>query len=483
MIKNRLKGDIWRIKDNDRESQNYGTIFKYNFSFIASEEINDLVMDYVWNNYRTGNKTAGTLFARLKQFITFNAFAEKRNIKRLGDLTNNDVDNFQSYLRTAISDNTKKPFAYRTQKAKLDALKSIINWGKIHKQDAVPDKEIFTGNEYTGTNRHLVIDFIPDDTLAVTNESLKTEENRYVRYGIVILESTGMRIGDLLLLPADCIKPHPIDGHTIQWFNHKKRKDKKPMPVMRECVRAVEKLLEYTRELRDQADENNKKYLLIHKQQNLGDNAGQIVPIIQRTFFGWLKNFIQKNKIVGTDGKLYNLKTHQFRRTLGTDMLSKGTNINVIQQVLDHAVPATTKRFYADVKDRERVEIFRGVGIIGNINKLGASAFDNKKEMEWFKSNKDRGACMSDGYCTKPIEAGNVCDRLLKRQKCYSCIRYITTPDFLEAHKMHLNSLERQITENSMYGDHYVMHFRPTIEVLKVIIERLEEIQDGRKDD
>ena len=203
MIKNRPKGDVWKIKDNDKESQNYGTIFKYDFSFIASEETKDLVMDYVWNNYRTGNKTTGTLFARLKQFITFNAFAKKRNIKSLGDLTNNDVDNFQSYLRTAISDNTKKPFAYRTQKAKLDALKSIINWGQIHKQDAVPDKEIFTGNEYTGTNRHLVIDFIPDDTLAVINESLKTEENPYVRYGIVILESTGMRIGDLLLLPAD----------------------------------------------------------------------------------------------------------------------------------------------------------------------------------------------------------------------------------------------------------------------------------------
>lgn len=198
--------------------------------------------------------------------LGFNAFAEKRNIKRLGDLTNNDVDNFQSYLRTAISDNTKKPIAYRTQKARLDTLKSIIYWGQIHKQDAVPNKEIFTGNEYTGTNRHLVIDFIPDDTVAVINESLKIEENPYVRYGIIILESTGMRIGDLLLLPANCIKPHPIDGYTIQWFNHKKRKFKKPMPVMQECVKAVEKLLEHTQELRDQADENNKKYLLIHKQ-------------------------------------------------------------------------------------------------------------------------------------------------------------------------------------------------------------------------
>ena len=35
-------------------------------------------------------------------------------------------------------------------------------------------------------------------------------------------------------------------------------------------------------------------------------------------------------------------------------MLSKGTNINVIQQVLGHSEPSVTKRFYADVKDKER---------------------------------------------------------------------------------------------------------------------------------
>ena len=80
-----------------------------------------------------------------------------------------------------------------------------------------------------------------------------------------------------------------------------------------------------------------------------------------------------------------------FRRTLGTDMLSKGTNINVIQQVLGHAFPYTTNLYYTDIKDRERAEIFKGVGIIGNINLLDASVFDNKKEMEWFDGTRTKG--------------------------------------------------------------------------------------------
>ena len=169
----------------------------------------------------------------------------------------------------------------------------------------------------------------------------------------------------------------------------------------------------------------------------------------------------------------------QFRRTLGTDMLSKGTNINVIQQVLGHSDPSVTKRFYADVKDKERAEVFQSVGVIGNINQIQSSAFDNVSEFEWFKANKDKGACMCDGYCTKPVVDGKICDRLLKRQKCYTCSRYITTPEYLEAHKQHLANLEKQLEEGAIYGEHYAEHFIPTIEVLKVIIERLEGLQNG----
>ena len=59
--------------------------------------------------------------------------------------------------------------------------------------------------------------------------------------------------------------------------------------------------------------------------------------------------------------------------------------------------------------------------MIGNINQIQSNAFDNISEFEWFKANKDKGACMCDGYCTKPVIDGKICDRLLKRQKCYTC--------------------------------------------------------------
>lgn len=477
----RPDGDVWNIIDNDKDSQCFGRNFRLDFSYISSEEIKDVVKDYVWQNYRVGNKSLNTLYNEVNVFFfQFIRFADTRNITSLKDLSNTDVDHFISYLHTTISEKTKKPFSTSMQRNCLKALKSVIYWCQLHRPNDVPTTEIFTGNEYIGVNRKLKIDFIPDDVVAQINEALKKEENPYLKYGIIILQSTGMRIGDLLKLRIDCIKPHLISGYTIEWTQHKGRKDKPPMPVRSECVAAIEKLIEITSELRDEADEKDKDILMIYRVPK-GECSGKVMAINNVRFNNvWMKKFVKKNNIKDANGDYYNLTSHQFRRTLGTDMLSKGTNINVIQQVLGHSKPSVTKRFYADVKDKERAEVFKSVDVIGNINQIQSSAFDNVSEFEWFKANKDKcvaGLC--DGYCTKPVTDGNICPRLLKRQKCYTCSRYITTPEYLEAHKQHLANLEKQLEEGVIYGEHYAEHFIPTIEVLKVIIERLEGLQNG----
>lgn len=477
----RLDGDVWNIVDNDKESQHYGRNFKYDFSYISSEEIKDVIKDYVWQNYRVGNNSLSWLYDQLLNFKTVMACFEVNGKASLRTITNTDIDILCSYMNTTLSERTGNKFSTSKKRNTLNTLKNIIHWCQLHRPDDVPKTEVFTGNEYTGVNRKLKIEFIPDDVVAQINEALRTEENPYLKYGIIILQSTGMRIGDLLKLRVDCIKPHLISGYTISWSQHKTRKDVAFMPVRSECVAAIEKLIEITEPLRSEAIERDKDNLLIYrylKGPQYGKYNGKVATPTSGAFSYWFDTFIKRNNIKDANGDYYNLTSHQFRRTLGTDMLSKGTNLNVIQEVLGHSNPYVTKRFYADVKDKERAEVFKNVGIIGNINQIQSSAFDNPSEFEWFKANKDKSACMCDGYCTKPVVNGKICERLLKRQKCYTCSRYITTPEYLEAHKQHLANLEKQLEEGAIYGEHYAEHFIPTIEVLKVIIKRLEELQN-----
>lgn len=481
MLNKQPAGDLWHLQDSDVESQHYGRTFHFDFSYIHSEEMKSVVKDYVWQNWKTGSKTLNKLHKDLSGFRHFAEFASQHSIVSFRELDNTKVDLFLSFLRTVISSHTKKPLSYQSQKKILDTVKSIIAWCRIHCPDAVPAVEIFTGNEFTGINRRMKVDFIPDEVMAQINIALKAEENPYLKYGIIILESTGMRLGDLLTLRTDCIKPHLVSGYTISWFDHKNRRERPPTPVRSECAHAVQKLIEITEPLRKEADDSIKDMLFIYRCPK-NHLAGQVVVPAHNTMHNWLKDFVTKNNILDADGSLYNLTAHQFRRTLGTDMLSKGTDLNVIQQVLGHSDPSVTKRFYADVKDKDRAETFKNIGIIGNIDLIDDSSFENLAEKDWFHANKHKGAALCDGYCTKPFVNGEVCDRLLRRHKCYSCSRYITTPEYLQAHRDHLARLEKQLEEGAIYGEHYAEHFRPTMEVLKVIIERLEELQNGRNE-
>ena len=151
----RPDGDVWNIVDNDKDSQHYGRNFKFDFSYISSEEIKDVVKDYVWQNFRVGNKTLSTLYTKdLMYFKFFESFAEYRKFETLKSLTNTDVDNYVSFLRTTLTRNNK-PLKYNSQKAALDCLKNIIRWCQLHRPNDVPTTEIFTGNEYIGVNRKL----------------------------------------------------------------------------------------------------------------------------------------------------------------------------------------------------------------------------------------------------------------------------------------------------------------------------------------
>lgn len=474
-------GDKWELIDNDSNSQNYGHKFKFDFSYIESDSIKNVVKAYVWRNYKEGNNVLAKLYRDVTRFNLFNNFAISNNITSFNILKNKDIDIFVSYMKTILNTKTNKGYSYNYQRMCLETLKAIIRWGQLYIPNEVPKTEIFTGNEYIRINRKLKIDFIPDEVLEQINNALKNEENPYIKYGIIILQSTGMRVGDMLKLTTDSVKPHLISGYTLTWYDHKNRKERQPMPISNECAIAVEKLIEHTKELREQADDSIKDYLFISdiKSANaISNRIGEIDIISQITYKWWLESFIKRNHIRDTEGELYKLKSHQFRRTLATDMLSKGTDLKAIQEVLGHSSPMTTKQSYADIKDKERAEVFNNIGIIGNINKVDETVIENKNDLIWFKENKDKGARMEDGYCTKPCSDGKICDRLLKRQKCYTCSRYITTPEYLQAHKKHLAELEKQLEEN-IYGDHYAEHFLPTIEVLKEIVKRLEEIQDG----
>ena len=131
MLNNQPAGDLWHLQDNDAESQWFGKTFHFDFSYIHSEDMKLVVKDYVWQNWKTGNKTVYKLYNDLDRFKHFAEFAKHHAIYSFHELDNIKVDLFLSYLRTVVSPLTKKSLSYTTQKICLDSVKGIVAWCRM----------------------------------------------------------------------------------------------------------------------------------------------------------------------------------------------------------------------------------------------------------------------------------------------------------------------------------------------------------------
>jgi len=465
--------DVWRMKDQDPESQYFGQECLFDFSAFSNSEIKHITKAYVWENYRASNRAIKGLQAFLLGLKRFNVFCIENEIYSLRQLTNSTAEDYLSYLRTYISKETGKLISAAYQRSCFGALKSLVAWCRVFLPEYVPTQQIFIGSEFRQTQSKPKIDFIPDELLAKINDALIVEKNPYLKYGILILEYTGMRKGDLLLLKTDCIQEHPISGYTISWFDHKNRANRNHLPIPIECKNAVEQLLLASESARVHAHPELANYLFLYTP-SIGTKSGETILVSRYVFSKWCGDFCAKHNICSSNGELYRITPHMFRRTLATNMMSKGVNLNVIQQALGHSSPATTKKYYADIKDADHAEMFSRIGILGNIQQLSTDSIP-AEDLRWFQSNTDK-ARLSDGYCTLPIQDGELCGRFLSRHKCYLCSRYITTPEDLDMHKTHLAELQKTLDAN-IYGAHYASHIVPVTVILKEIIRRLEELK------
>lgn len=486
MLNNMPKESEWYLYDNDDKSVNYGQKFIFRFEQFEFEKIRTLIKSYVWQNYQTGTLALSSIYKNYSSFCKFNFFALQNDIYTLSSFNANDADNYMSYLRMAKAKNTEKALAYSTQKEVYSNFRAVICWGRVFTPELVPKQDVFLDVGYPGYHAKHKIEYIPDDVVKQINMALLTEENPYIKYGMKILFSTGMRRSELLNLEANCVTPHLLNGDTLKMYDYKNQRQYRQFPINPVCADAIAKLLECTREIRTRADDKIKKFLFLYEDGRGGN--GKTVKVVSKYIFrAWIngytsngkinQGFMTRHNITGSDGEIYKLKIQQFRKTVATDMFSKNVNLKIIQAFLRHSNPETTKKYYADDKDIDRAIIFEKVGIIGNVNNIDDTVIPNEDERAWFMENKDKGAKMHDGYCTKPIRCGEICEKLANHQKCYTCSRYITTPEYLQEHRKHLSEIEAALA-NNIYGEHYAAHLIPTVTILKDIINRLEAINN-----
>ena len=202
------KGNQWDFIDRDDKSMYYGKNFRFDFNMFEAEQIRMLIKFYVWQNYKTGAVALRTIHTHCSSFRYFNTFCIENKIESLVNIDTNTIDEYMTFLRLYKASRNGRTLKYVTQSGIFSTFKMLVHWGQMYVPHLVPHREIFSGNEYSMINVKHKIEYIPDDVLVQIQDALKVEENPYIKYGLIILMSTGLRRSELMNLKVNCVTPH-----------------------------------------------------------------------------------------------------------------------------------------------------------------------------------------------------------------------------------------------------------------------------------
>lgn len=185
-------------------------------------------------------------------------------------------------------------------------------------------------------------------------EQLEAHANLLPPYAhnlVVILSVAGLRAEDALHLSERCLDYDAAGDPRLFWFNHKMKRDGRPLPITTEVAEAIQRQRELVRDI---PDIFGKHYLF---------RAKKGVYRFAR-FCANLNDVARRGHILDESGEIYHFKPHQFRHMVGTAMINNGMGIADVMAYLDHMSPEMTLQ-YAEIDDDKLKQKFKALVLSG----------------------------------------------------------------------------------------------------------------------
>lgn len=139
---------------------------------------------------------------------------------------------------------------------------------------------------------------------------------------------TGVRLSEALALHENSVVADLVGKPLLEVIGEKNTTDRF-ITISQSVVQAVERVRQHTQQGRAVLKTSRLFVYYLERKQ-------QFACVKQSTARRWLGRFVQRHAIRDSDGTLVDLHYHQFRHTLGTDMLNNGMSPYEVMAYLGH---------------------------------------------------------------------------------------------------------------------------------------------------
>lgn len=299
--------------------------------------------------------------------------------------------------------------------------------------------------------------FISQDVLIQLKRHLHCLSDWMQRFILVLLE-TGRRVSEVSFLKFDCLE-QDSDGDWLLRVNEKKLKRERLIPISNACVETIKAQQNDLRE-----SEVISPLLFPSRRQSKSPTIS--APHINRA----LNKLAQEKNIIDSNGVIWKFSSHQFRHTVGTQMINSGVPQVMVQHYLGHESPEMTAR-YAHIHNSTMKAAFveyqdRLVDIQGQMN-----SSNDHLDARWLKQNIMTQA-LPNGLCSLPLTQ----QKCPHANACLTCTHFRTSKKHLEQHKSQLNETNKIIENAKQNGWHRTVEMNTEVAGnLTLIINSLEK--------
>ncbi len=464
--------DLRRLCADYPKHMNQST-FRLVFTFIANPGLRDLIKRYF--RARVNFWQPATFRPYLKHVKPF--------LTRLGE-SYPDLDSFTDLTREMIEPALNHPYwidqtgAQRSitgyRRAKMASfLDGMFTYMRLHDWPEAPLRPLIFPEDKLGRRfRHPRP--IPESVLTQLDANLHLL-HPYARNLVEILRVVGLRGEDALHLREDCLDWDAAGDPRLRWYNHKMKRDGRPLPVTNEVARAIERQREL---VKDVTDHFGGRYLFRTEY-----GLYQFESLCNQ-----LTSLAKKAPLLGPDGKVYRLTPHAFRHTVGTQMLNNGMSLIDVMTYLDHRSPMMTLN-YTQIFDetlknkfKEMVQSGRATGGLALAALKEQLDNGDDSELDWVVSNLRR-LSLPWGYCLHHAKASK-CP--YGQNACFTkdngpCHKLVTTRDHAPVIANTLEDLKRSRTIAQEKGwEMYANDLGDQIRGMQTVLSELELPEDER---